>query len=221
MTITFDSSWLREIPFTRISSISAKIACRASDQDLVKEIELEEKKVREKYKLEDIKLIPTINEARKGYKIAGNDPNRYRPSADSLLRRIVKGQELYLINNIVDSLNLISIRTGYSIGGYNEQKVRGEVSLGLGIAGEEYLGIGRGKLNITNLPVVRDDIGAFGSPTSDSIRTMITNNTHRIALIFFDFGRNDMLENALDMMKTLLLKHCEGSDMTSFSIDIN
>lgn len=221
MTITFDASWPGDLHETRIGFLSAKIVCIPSDAVLLEEIKVEEKKVREKYKLENIKLIPTITEARKGYKIAGNDPNRYRPSADSLLRRIVKGQELYLISNVVDALNLVTIRTGFSIGAYNEQAIQGSVCLGLGKAGEEYSGIGRGKLNITNLPILRDDIGAFGSPTSDSIRTMITHNTIRIALVFFDFGSNRLLDDALTMMKTLLHTHCEGSNMTSLSIDIN
>jgi len=112
-------------------------------------------------KTPDISQLGAIASSRKGYKALGKDPSRYRLSAEALLRRVVKGKGLYQINNIVDTLNLISIQTGYSIGGYDIEQIEGDILLGIGEEGEAYQGIGKGDLNIANLPVFRDDKGAF------------------------------------------------------------
>ena len=69
---------------------------------------------------------------------------------------------------------MISIKTGFSIGGYDAAKIEGDIELGIGKENEPYEGLGRGVLNIHKLPVFRDEQGAFGSPTSDSERTGVS-----------------------------------------------
>jgi DNA/RNA-binding domain of Phe-tRNA-synthetase-like protein len=139
-------------------------------------------------KLEDISHLPAIKASRTAYKSCGKDPARYRLSAEALLRRVVKGESLYRIGNIVDIINLVSITSGFSIGGYDAGKIRGKISFGIGGKDEAYTGIGRGELNIEGLPVFRDDEGAFGSPTSDSTRTCVDGNTKRFLMIIISFG---------------------------------
>ena len=146
----------------------------------------------------EISQLAAIAASRTGYKALGKDPSRYRLSAEALLRRVVKGKGLYQINNIVDTLNLVSIQTGYSIGGYDADKIEGNVVLGIGEEGEPYEGIGRGVLNITNLPVFRDEQGAFGTPTSDSTRTMVTDSTRNFLMIFLDFGKQENFQTMLE-----------------------
>lgn len=55
--------------------------------------------------LEQIRELPNIVATKKVYKTVGLDPARHRPSSDSLLRRVVKGQGLYQINALVDVNN--------------------------------------------------------------------------------------------------------------------
>ena len=74
----------------------------------------------------------------------------------------------------MDLINLVSLKTRYSIGGFDADKVEGDVMLGVGKADEKFEAIGRGMLNIEGLPVYRDDIGAIGTPTSDEERTSRT-----------------------------------------------
>ena len=69
---------------------------------------------------------------------------------------------IHKINNVVDLLNLVSIKTGLSIGGYDASKIKGQAIFGIGNNNEPYEGIGRGKLNIEGMPVFRDESGAFG-----------------------------------------------------------
>jgi DNA/RNA-binding domain of Phe-tRNA-synthetase-like protein len=105
---------------------------------------------------------------------------------------VVKNKGLYQVNNVVDVLNLVSITTGFSIGGYDCDKIEGKVVMGIGAASEPYEGIGRGRLNIEFLPTFRDEKGAFGTPTSDSERTAVTQNTKRFLMVIIDFGDGDL-----------------------------
>ena len=202
----------------RLGIIQSRIECRPSPIDLLSIIETEVSQVRRKFHLEEVNKIGIIAEARRAYKKLGNDPNRYRPSADSLIRRIVKGLGIYYINNVVDILNLISIQSGFSVGGYDLSAISGCMELGLGKELEPYKGIGRGEINITNLPVLRDKNGAFGTPTSDSERTMIKEITNNIVFIFFDFGLNPSLNEYLLKCSELLSLHCSAKEL---SIKIN
>jgi len=201
------------IPESRLGLIIATVFCKPSSAKLLELMDEQVREIQSKYVLEEINKLDVIASARDAYKKCRNDPNRYRPSADALLRRIVKGSRIYKINNIVDVLNLISVQSGFSIGGYDLFTIEGDVVLGIGEKDEEYYGIGRGMLNINNLPVLRDRKGAFGTPTSDSERTMITNSTRKILFIFFDFGKHDSLQKYMNLCSNLLIQHCDAEKM--------
>lgn len=164
-------------------------------------------------RVDQISTLPSIAASRTGYKACGKDPSRYRLSAEALLRRVIQGKGLYRVNNVVDLLNLVSISTGFSIGGYDAGKIEGEVIFGIGGENEPYKGIGRGDLNISFLPVFRDRYGAFGTPTSDSERTAVTPETHRFLMVIIDFGTNGLIEEAGKMATELLYRHAGAENL--------
>ena len=135
----------------------------------------------------------------------GKDPNRYRPSAEALRRRILRGLPLYKIDTLVDIVNLVSIRSGYSIGGFDADKIVGGLELGVGKEGEIYHGIGRGELNIAGLPVYRDGVAGVGTPTSDEERTKIEMSTTSLLMILNGYsGKEGLLEAggySVDLLK--------------------
>ena len=134
-------------------------------------------------KMEEVRLRPAIDATRRAYKALGKEPNRYRPSAEALARRAVKGMDLYRTLTVIDLVNLISLRTGISIGGFDADKIAGtRLVYGRGQAGEPYEAIGRGPLNIEGLPVWRDALGGIGTLTSDNERTKLTPDTTRVLL---------------------------------------
>jgi len=163
--------------------------------------------------IEQISQLPAISASRKAYKACGKDPARYRLSAEALLRRVVNRNELYQINNVVDALNLVSISTGFSIGGYDDDKIEGDVVFGIGQPGEPYFGIGRGELNIEGMPVFRDANGAFGTPTSDSERTSVSQETKRFLMIIIDYAASSQLAEATDLAKNLLEKYAQATNI--------
>ncbi|NLU38105.1 MAG: hypothetical protein GXX78_04350 [Bacteroidales bacterium] len=162
--------------------------------------------------IEDIAKNPAIAASRRVYKTFGKDPARYRLSAEALMRRVVKGDGLYRVNNVVDIVNLVSLETGFSIGGYDEGLVQFPVCMDVGKPTDEYFGIGRGLLNIESLPVLRDLAGPFGSSTSDSVRTAVNAATRRFFMVIFGFGNTQQIEPAINHARELLLKYAGAND---------
>ena len=159
-----------------------------------------------------------IAATRKAYKSLGKDPARYRPSAEALTRRALQGKDLYSISNVVDCVNLTSLTTGHSIGAYDLDRVVGDITFDRGGEDQDYLAIGRGPFNIANLPVFYDSQGPFGSPTSDSERTKITDNTETVLMVLIAFGPEPDLSDATKLAQSLLEDHCDGRDIESWIV---
>lgn len=152
-----------------------------------------------------------IAATRELYRRLGKDPSRYRGSPEALLRRVRAGKELYRIHNVVDVINLVSLRTLLPIGLYDMARLRPPVTLRRGGAGEAYDGIGKEQLNLEALPVLSDAQGPFGSPTSDSRRTSVTGETGEVVAVVFGVTGRGELESALEILANLLRTHC-GAD---------
>lgn len=161
-----------------------------------------EKQIKEEYSLEDILNIPLIKEGRDGYKALGKDPSRYRLACESLLRRLVKGYGLYRINNVVDAGNLLSIALFRSTAILDYDALQGDVLIRLGNAEDIYHGIGRGIINVENIPLYQDEISPFGSPTSDTERTMIRPTTRKILVFVICFGPKDEVSIDQEVIST-------------------
>ncbi|MDD3495510.1 MAG: phenylalanine--tRNA ligase beta subunit-related protein [Dysgonamonadaceae bacterium] len=203
------------------ASIEAKVKNTPYNRELWNEIETFSASFRETHRMGDIKKRIPIHATRQTYKALGKDPNRYRPSAEALCRRIVKGIELYRINTLVDLINLLSLKTGYSIGGFDADKIRGNLTLGVGKAGEKFEGIGRGLLNIEGLPVYRDEQGGIGTPTSDEERTKIDSDTSRLLMIINAYSGKQGLPEAVDYGVELLKKYAHAQEITVWDSSLN
>lgn len=124
-------------------AFEAQITNTPFSEELWKEIEKVGEDYRKRLATDSIKDITSIAATRRIYKLCGKDPSRYRPAAEALIRRILKGQELYRIDVAVDLINLASMAYVYSIGGFDADQIVGNVlSLGIGQKDEPYEGIG-------------------------------------------------------------------------------
>jgi DNA/RNA-binding domain of Phe-tRNA-synthetase-like protein len=211
--ITVSDELRRRITDLKLYCIESDVVVQSSDDSLWNRITDTCKRLNASLKVEEISSLPAIRASRNAYKATGKDPARYRLSAEALLRRAVKERELYRITNVVDLLNLVSISSGFSIGGYDADRISGSVEFGIGERDEPYVGIGRGPLNIDGLPVFRDSEGAFGSPTSDSERTSVTTETRRFLMIIIGFGANHLLQEAGDQAVGLLKQYGGASEI--------
>jgi len=208
--ITISEELTLAVPEVELSCIECDVQLVEKNNLLWNEILKKVNQLSATMKIEEISKLPAIAASRKAYKACGKDPARYRLSAEALLRRVLKRGEIYQINNVVDLLNLVSISTGFSIGGYDAEKIEGKAVFGVGKMNEPYSGIGRGNLNIEFMPVFRDKIGAFGTPTSDSQRTSVSLETKRFLMIIINYGANSSLDDATTMAVGLLKKYANA-----------
>jgi DNA/RNA-binding domain of Phe-tRNA-synthetase-like protein len=211
-TITVSALLKEKVPGLKLFCIETNVVLNETPDQLWHLVIEKCRELNGNLKLEDISSLPAIKASRQAYKATGKDPARYRLSAEALLRRAVKEKELYRINNVVDLLNLVSISSGFSIGGYDAEKISGAVEFGIGSKDEPYTGIGRGPLNIEGLPVFRDEQGAFGTPTSDSERTCVTQTTRRFLMVIIGFGANHLLPEAGKMAVELLTLYSQATN---------
>ena len=172
-----------------------------------------EERFRRDLTTESLKSLSGIAATRTVYKKCGKDPSRYRPASEQLIRRMLQGKELYQIDTLVDLVNLASIAFGYSIGGFDADKIVGDtLTLGVGREGEPYEGIGRGMLNIAGLPVYRDAQGGVGTPTSDNERTKMTlDTTHLLVLINGYDGDEQRVRQNAEFIQQLVRKYCQSN----------
>ncbi len=208
----------QKCPEFRIAALECEVVNSPFSPELWVEIQSSEIEFRNRYRLEDINKRKPVQATREAYKRLGKDPNRYRPSAEALCRRILRDIPLYQINTLVDLINLVSIQTGYSIGGFDAGCIQGNLELGVGQPGEVFDAIGRGMLNIEGLPVYRDAQGGIGTPTSDEERTKISENTTRLLMIINAYSGEEGLYEAIDYSKTLLKKYALYQESDSIEI---
>jgi DNA/RNA-binding domain of Phe-tRNA-synthetase-like protein len=210
--ITVSVELAQKVPDLELACIECDVVLQPVNEELWNEIQYKIIELNSQFQIEDISKIPAIAASRKAYKACGKDPARYRLSAEALLRRVVNRNEIYQINNVVDLLNLVSISTGFSIGGYDADKIEGDIIYGIGKPNEPYIGIGRGELNIEGMPVFRDEKGAFGTPTSDSERTSVSMQTKRFLMIIIDYAVSQKLNEATNFAKKLLGKYAQATN---------
>lgn len=203
-------------PDLRVAVIEAEIINPPTGDEVWGEIERAARWVKDTYAMEQVNKRPAIAATRRAYKAMGKEPNRYRPSAEALCRRCVKGLELYRTLTVIDIINLASIVTGHSIGAFDRDAIVGdELELGIGKEGEPYEAIGRGQLNIANLPVFRDAAGGIGTPTSDNERTKLRPETKRLLVTLNMYGHDDMEgDNAANYIIKLLERYASAKNVT-------
>lgn len=162
--------------------------------------------------LEQLKDLLPIAATRAGYKACGKDPARYRVSSEQLLRRVLQGKGLYRVDALVDLLNVASLTSGYAIGGFDATRIEGtSIVLDIGKEGEPYEGIGRGVLNVAGMPLYRDAVSGFATPTSDSERTKISASTTQLLVLINGYdGDIERLKRCVATIEELLQRyaHC-------------
>lgn len=173
-------------------------------------------KLAQQLPIDEIKNREAIATTRSAYKLLGKNPNRYRPSSEALCRRVVKGVGLYAISTVVDLINLVSLQSGYAIGGFDVDRIVGQLRLGIGKIGEPFDAIGRGQLNVEGLPIYRDEMGGIGTPTSDAERTKITDKTTHLLMIINAYGAKSQLPQTVKKSIDILEKYASATDVAYY-----
>jgi DNA/RNA-binding domain of Phe-tRNA-synthetase-like protein len=157
--------------------------------------------------------IPGVAEGRAMFHRLGVDPTKTRPASEALLRRALQGKGLPVIHPAVDACNLASLEHQFPLGLYDRDRVRNAVFARLGRVGEGYDGIRKGRVNLSNRPLLADDDGPFGAPTSDSARTQVVTRTSALLVVVFSPSerRSDELSAMLGRVADLLTRYCSAT----------
>lgn len=156
--------------------------------------------------------IEGLAPARRLYRAFGIDPTTTRPSSEALLRRILQGKPFPSVNSAVDVCNLCSTSFLLPIGLYDAARIRGEVTLRRGEQGESYPGIRKDAVNVAGRPVLVDQDGPFGNPTSDSLRTCVTDSTTSLFMVIFapaGYAKGS-LEAHVAFARDAIARHLQG-----------
>jgi len=204
MQLMIDNDLRRRVPQLSLGVVIGKVNVTKHVPALWSHIDKYIDELRLSLKIEDLTSVPEIKAVRDGYRAIGKDPSRYRPSQQALLRRVLQGKGLFKINSVVDVNNLISLKSRHSLGSYDLDQTKGPITFRIGANGENYKGIGKDTVNLEGLPIFSDELGAFGSPASDSERTMVRLATTRLLMVIISFTGKDGLDNRIKSAAELL-----------------
>lgn len=212
--ITVSDKLKKVCPNYRGAAILASVENTKINKELWKQIDVFTEDLLTNKTIDEVKLHPAIEATREAYKRLGKDPNRYRPSAEALQRRLLRGIPLYQISTLVDLVNLVSLKSGYSIGGFDADCIVGnELELGVGEPCEPFEAIGRGEMNVDCLPLYRDAKGGIGTPTSDHERSKLSLNTKRILILINSYSGSYDLEETVNFTLELLKNYSNATNV--------
>ena len=159
---------------------------------------------------------PHIGSWRDMYRSFGTKAGDYRPSAEALARRALKEGALPRINAAVDAYNAVSVRHLVPMGGFDLDRVRGDIQLRLSEGGETFTPLGPAALEETyrGEVVYADDERVLTRRWNyrDCEETKITEGTVNVAM-FADGSPEipgSVVEDALRDLEALLRASCGG-----------
>ena len=164
------------------------------------------KDYQKKFSIENVVNIEKIKITRDGYKKLGKDPSHTRPACEALLRRIIKYGNIYRLGDVIDVGNILSLELLKSVCVVDLDKIVGDILIRIGTKDDEYYGINRGKINVDKIPLYTDDLGGFGNPTSDTLRTAITAETKNVLVMLINFNNLNLKEDE-DKLEYILNKY--------------
>lgn len=154
-----------------------KIAVTSSPQMLKGRLQLFQEQLF--FELEDkaVTDFEAIKEWRVLWKKFGADPNRYRPSMEAMYRRIAKQNYITPMHSAVDLNNFFSLQYEIPMGIYDTAHIDGQIKLTVGNEETKYIGLNGRENKLHHILTLQDDVGPFGSPFVDSVRTAVSEKT--------------------------------------------
>ncbi|MDQ0197935.1 B3/B4 domain-containing protein [Neobacillus ginsengisoli] len=194
MEIHLSSELVELLPNIKIAIIEYRNITVGDSPQMVKgRLQLFQESIYFDLENKNITDLPGIQEWRKVFKITGKDPNRYRHSAEALMRRVQKQNYLSSVQSAIDINNFFSLQYQVPIGIYDQDLLSEPVSIRIGHDGEEYLGL-NGRVNsLERLIIASDQKGPFGSPFVDSERTPVTKKTKNALQMIYLRPSTDMV----------------------------
>lgn len=101
-----------------------------------------ENKMREKYKVEQVRELSNVDLYRDIMRKACINPNKFPPSVEAMFKRILKGGKLPIINALVDLCNAVSIEQIISLGAHDLNDINEDLEVRFSKEGDIFLPFG-------------------------------------------------------------------------------
>jgi DNA/RNA-binding domain of Phe-tRNA-synthetase-like protein len=92
--------------------------------------------------MSEVRSLPELKKLDEILQKVGVKPRRYPPSTQKLIEYALKRESLPTVNNFVDAYNLVSLRTRYSLGAHDLERVALPIDLRLLRGGETFRPLG-------------------------------------------------------------------------------
>jgi DNA/RNA-binding domain of Phe-tRNA-synthetase-like protein len=160
---------------------------------------------------------PYIAAWRETYRSIGVKAKKYNPTCEALMRRILEGEPIPRINTVVDTYLVVEAETFLPCGGYDLDRIQGDITLRYSPGNEPFVPLGGGTQEETNTgEVVYADSKTILTRKwnfRDADSTKITLDSKNIAL-FSEAAVPQIPTNAVSAfvgrLKSLLQKFCGG-----------
>lgn len=161
-----------------------------------------------------------IKETRDGYKKLKKDPSHTRCAVEALVRRVIKHRtneaSLYTLGDLIDLGNILSVEVLRSVCVVDLEKINNDIEIRIGKENEVVNAINRSDINAENLIVYVDESGIFGSPTSDTLRTSVTEETKKILVMIICFSKKELKEDEQKLI-TYYTKYANARNLKKIS----
>jgi DNA/RNA-binding domain of Phe-tRNA-synthetase-like protein len=207
----------------RFQGLSAQVG-RVRGLEIVRELpELEEfksevfQRARERWTLDQLREEGTFRAYRDFFWRMGVDPTKIRPASEALLRRVLRGRSLPVINTFVDAYNLASVETAIPLAAFDEDQLSGSLLMRMAEAGELFLGIGMEKpVELKGKEAVVDDGQKLVAiyPYRDADACKITTSTRNVLMLFCGVPNigHSILRNAGRVAVDYVTRFCGGAE---------
>ena len=169
---------------------------------------------------------PFIAAWRDTYRSFGVKPKKYMPTAESLIKRVLKGNELPQISVVVDAYLIVELEHFLPIGGYDLDAIEGDVTLRFSPGNEPFIPLGGGSKETEPGEVVYSDdkrVLTVRWNFLDCDETKITLDTKNFALFIEAADPRipaEALEKATTRLQQILEQFCPGT-YKSFIVNAN
>jgi DNA/RNA-binding domain of Phe-tRNA-synthetase-like protein len=166
---------------------------------------------------------PYIASMRNLYRTFGTMPTDYHPSAEALVRRAIKTQQLPLINTAVDAYNAVSVRHLIPMGGFDTDLIEGDIALRFSNGNEAFSPLGEIEHECTypGEVVYADDKRVLTRRWNyrDCVETRITEKTVNVVMFMDGSPEIPRVEVAkvLEELVLNLKKYCGGIYSTNIA----
>lgn len=216
MNISIHENIKQVMPDCRLGYVVMNdINVRGTPPALLQEFSLLQEQVAKAYNMDILSAMSPMSPVMAMRSLAKKpefDSSRYRPEAETLVRRVLKNRELYYVNSAVDVINYCSIKYLVPFGLYDLDKIDGKVEYTLAEDGM-YVNIAGHAFSTGAKPFLADKIGVFGNPHSDSQRTAVTLATRNILSVVYADNEieNDFFIDILDFTAQMMVRYNGGT----------